>query len=304
MIAMRTPSPRTHLLSLLLAVCACTSEEEQICKRQLAFDDPYARNLRLGQTSEAREMSECLETFPLLRRDLELDAAEYADYRNCRAAAKTMRESIDCSVKIDSLKRPDPEAAARAKIDAAAAAVAKQGDEALAKLEALVPGGAIDAATITAMRARRASTPPARLVTIAADVRTLIESGRVAPGTKVQIQLPPNIAMRRPGSMAADILFEDARSSRTVARISPISKALFGSKNDDIADLLGWACDDPDHRDVELEVVSGGATDVVHDPPRAIQKALDALTEAGLDERPLIRVDGEPMTAGEWLKRQ
>lgn len=296
---MPTRSPRTRLL-LLLAVFsapACASEEERICKQELAFEDATA--LFGGKPPGPDHIKQCVETFALVRDKLKLDDAAYAEFKQCRAAAKSLSESLTCTAKVASSNT-------KKEIDAAFAPIEKKGDEELARLEALVSGGAIDAATIAAMRANRASTPPGRFVAIADDARALIEAGRVAPGNKVTIQLPPGLdnAMKRPGSMAAEIVFVDAKTSRTVARIAPIAKTQFGTKDDDIAALLKWACEDPDHRDVELEVTSGGPTGITFDPPKAIGQALDALTEAGLDERPLIRLDGKPMTAGEWAKSQ
>lgn len=192
-------------------------------------------------------------------------------------------------------------------LDKQFAAMAKTSEQALEKLEALVPGGSIDAETIAAIRAARTRTPPGRFDAICDDARALIESGRVAPGTKLTIWLPSGLGDNAPpptGPAVAELLFVDSKSSRTVARMAPISKAHFGGKNNEIEAMIAWLQQDPDKRDLELVVVSGSAPGATFPPPAALTDSLAALTAAGLADRPLLHVDGKPMTVGEWVKLQ
>ena len=192
-------------------------------------------------------------------------------------------------------------------LDQAIAEIEKTSEEALERLEALVPTGSIDTETIAAIRAARTATPPGRFVAVCDDARALIESGRLAPGTKLTIQMPRALGSRAPrptGSAAAELIFVDRNSSRTVARLAETSKAHLGNKNDEIKALIAWLQQDPEQRDLELVVVSGGASGITFDPPPALPAALPALTAAGLADRQLLRVDGKPMTVGEWVKLQ
>lgn len=221
-----------------------------------------------------------------------------------------MDESMACTSKAEMrMEKLDVEVAAE-KAEAAAAVSAaehlrKAEDAALARLDGLVAGGAIDSSMIAEIRERRSSAPQSRLLAIVQDAAALIEAGRIAHGHQLAIQLPPpaDVRMPRPGSMGAELVFVDAKTSRVVARIAPITKEQFGTKNGDIEELLKWAAEDPERRDLEFVVVSSGFIDGRDVAPLdAFEKGLGALKESGLDERRMISVDGHAMTPGEWIK--
>ncbi len=61
-----------------------------------------------------------------------------------------------------------------------------------------------------------------------------------------------------------------------MARVAPISKGQFGTKNGDIAALLKWAGEDSDRRDLEFEVVSTEAAGTGAVAPAIHARALHA----------------------------
>lgn len=287
------------------------SDELRICTREMQFDDPTAR--RLAPVS----LGECLNLFPAVRDEYMLDDAGYAAYIRCRDAARTMDESMACTRKADMWREKlDVEVAAdRAEAEAealeAAAAAANAEllraaeDAALARLDRLVAGGAIAASLVAELRERRSTATQGRFLAIVEDAASLIESGRIAPGHALAIQLPPPVdtRTRRPGSTGAELVFVDAKTSRVVARIASITREELATRNDDIEALLRWVVEDPERRDLEFVVVSSvftGATNLP--PPDAFAKALGAMKQSGLDRRRMISVDGTMVTPGEWIE--
>jgi len=295
---------------------ARVSDALRICTREMAFKDPRAPVL-LGACSNSIVAAPDLYM---------LDDPGYAAYIRCRDAARTMDESLACTREAENGKWT-PKTDAELAMDRAEAAIAaseaerlrKAEDEQLARLGGLVAGGAIDASTIAELRAQRSSAmqsrpsqgwpPQRRFYTIVQDAASLIEAGRVAPGHKLAIQLPPpaDVRTRRPGSTGAELVFVDSKTSRVVARIAPISKEGFRDRNGDIEELLKWAAEDPERRDLEfeLELNSWESGADAPPPPDVFNNGNDALgliKESGLDKRKMIRVGGTAMTPGEWIK--
>lgn len=291
------------------------ADANRICTREMAFEDPRAPVL-LGACGNSIVAAPDLYM---------LDEAGYAAYIRCRDAARTMDESLACTREAEDGKwtpKTDAELAMDRKmaaIEASEAERLRKGEDAqLARLDALVAGGAIDASMIAELRAQRDSPPQGsplrwpkrRLWTIAKDAATLIEAGRVAPGHKLAIQLPPpaDVQTRRSGSAGAELVFVDAKTSRVVARIAPSSKEEFRQRNGDIEELLKWAAEDPERRDLEFELeLNSWEFGADAPPPPDVFKsdnlpALRLMKESGLDERRMIRVAGKAMTPSEWIK--
>lgn len=89
-----------------LGACSPGTEEERICGLEQEFTDPDAKELQVRVPDRSVRIKECVATFSQLRKDMGMNDAQYAEYRKCRGAAKTMRASFECAVAIDQLIRP------------------------------------------------------------------------------------------------------------------------------------------------------------------------------------------------------
>lgn len=280
------------LLALMLAACA--SEEQRICQQEAAYPDGFGAMMK---GHEAEFIKSCVEIFAHQRKDMSDE--QYAEFKRCRLAATDNLGSTKCL--FDSAFKEG-----EAKLAEAFKPYNDAADGAIARLEALVPGGAVDAATIAAIRAGRENTPPGRLTAVCNDAVALIEAGRIAPDTKLQVHLPRGLASAEPtptGPDAAELVFTDRATSRVVARVAPIPEDHLGMKDDEIAALLTWLIADPGKRDIELVVDTKTQEKLELAAPTSLATDPEGLAAAGLTDRKLLIVDGTPMTLAQWRAR-
>lgn len=185
-----------------------------------------------------------------------------------------------------------------------------RGDAALARLREHAKAGVITAETIARIEQDRGRAGLGRFADVLEDALAIIEAGRVAPGTTIEINVHAGLGGDAPplppaDEVSADVAFTDAASKRRVARICPIQGTLLSLDPfaDRIRKLMQWWAQSADHHDVEIAIVPEPESPTFAAPEGAV-RAYVLLEAGGLADRPLLRFpDGRHVTAKAWLGR-
>lgn len=299
------------LLLILPTTFGCKSKEEKACLAQAKWTDELARpGDPPSPKMEGEELSKCVAAQKRYKLDFKLDDAQYEAFLDCEIAATDMNDWMDCLGDLMKIQAKTLGDELDLEVNAMQEAGAQAAAAAITRLEAHVESGAVSAETIASLRARDNKTPEGRVEAVVDDAIALIEAGRVGADNPLTIRLQPGLNPlaedEQPtpkGLDAAEISFVERESKATVARLAPISTDHFGAKNIEIAAMLTWMLEQPDTRQVELIVTSGTGEGIVFNTPDALYDLSDALEQAGLADRPIIWLDGKPMTRSQYIMR-
>jgi hypothetical protein len=268
-----------------------TSKEAQACRAE--------RKWAGIENLEPTELARCVESTKQDQADLHLSDEQYQALLDCKIAAKDLSEGVKCMAE-----------ASKHSIDATFAKVeqkhAAELEAALAKLEAHVESGAITEQTLALLRNPDKSTPAGRVAEVATEAAALLDAGRVAAGESITIQLQPGLGADTPepkGLEGAELVFVDAKTKSTVGRLAPLNVDLLGAKSPQVAALLDWMLEDSKTRQAEIVVTTTEESGMAFDPPEALRTAMSRFEAAGIAERPVIWLDGTPMTLAQWAER-
>ena len=252
------------------------------------------------------DLAKCAASAERMRKGSEVDDATFDRFLQCQIDAKTLDELV---VGCASVLAEAQGKALGKQLDGMKAGMDAKGDAALARIRTHVEAGHITAQTLARIEKDRAHAGMGRFGDVLDDAHALIESGRLAPGTTMEVNIHRGLGAdappMRPGDAAADVVFQDAASGRRVARISPIGGALLSiaAWNDRVGKLLRWWAQDPEGHDVELAIVPDPKTPTF-DPPEAVSNVYALMELGGLVERPLLVFpDGQRKSAKQWLGR-
>lgn len=267
------------------------SKEAQACRAE--------RKWAGIENIEAAELARCVESTKQEQSDLHLSDEQYQALLDCKIAAKDLSAGVKCMAE-----------ASKHSIDVTFAALEKkhaaQLEAALAKLEAHVESGAITEQTLALLRSPNDKAPAGRVAEVASDAAALLEAGRVAAGESLTVQLQPGLGADTPapkGLEGAELVFVDANTKSTVGRLAPLNVDLLGAKSPQVAALLDWMLEDPKTRQAEIVVTTKEESGMAFDPPEALRTAMPRFEAAGIADRPVIWLDGAPMTLAQWADR-
>lgn len=300
------------VLLLPLSTLACKSKEEKACLAQAKWMAELHE--QLGRADESpkmrgKELRECVAQKKSYKTDMELDDAAYEALLDCEIAARSMDEALDCV--FDAAAKQMKAIGEELDRDVAAMLEAdeREADSAIARLEAHVESGAVSAQTIADLRGRNDDTPPGRVEDVVEEAIALIESGRVGADNPITIRLQPGFdpladePYAPKGLDSAELSFVDRDSGATVARLAPINSDHLGAKAAEVEAMLRWMLEQPDTRRVELVLTRGTDEGLVFKTPPALYDLAEAFEQAGIADRPIIWLDGKPMTRSEYILR-
>lgn len=254
-------------------------------------------------SSTEDQITRCMKSDQRMREDTEADDATFERYLQCELDAKTPNDLTDCVM----IMAEGPAKKAKAGMEKMMAEAAGDAEAALARIRSDAAAGVITAETLARVEEGRSKAGVGRFSTVLDDAHALIEAGRVAPGTTVEIVIHPGLGGEPlklpPGEMAADLAFTDAKTGRRVARVSPTGGEILsiGAFSDRLGTLMRWWAQDPEGHDVELAIVPDPESPGFAAPP-GVTGARALLELGGLLERPvLVFPDGSSKTLGQWL---
>lgn len=247
----------------------------------------------------------CLSTSAKLRGDIPADDATFDRFLQCRLDAKDLNASMGCISILTAVQSQ----AMKKELDAKMGGIQAAGDAALERIRKHVEAGTITPENFALIEKAREGAGMGRFGDVLDDAHAVIEAGRVAPGTTLEISIHRGLGSMAPplppGDAAADLRFTDAETGRRIARISPTGGAVLSIELYDqrIGKLMRWWAQDPEKHDVELAIEPDPETPTF-DAPASVKSAYALLELGGLHERPLlIFPDGKNKSAKQWLGR-
>lgn len=273
------------------------TREQQACRNEAKLTAEWLGMPHVPVSD--KDIAGCVEA--LGERQVELGPERYPRHLDCKIAATDFEQSMRCDMQLvgDALVELEAEANLESR---------EELDAALVRLEPFVQRGSLAAETLAMLREPGDDVPRGRVAEVAHDAAGLLETGRVGSGQPLAIRLQPGIgSTERPnpvGLEGAELVFVDADSGLTVGRLAPLSTDHLGAKDKEVAALLTWMLEAPDVRTVELVVTtSTSEVGIEFEDPAALSDSVAEFDAAGVGERPILWLDGTPMTLRQWSLR-